>query len=201
MTDKEKEYRKEQHKIWSLNNKEYKRKYNAKWERDNREKANKIKNNWRKNNPDKVRIIENSFYLRNPEIKLKSVKKYYKENRDKKLEYGKQYYYDNLKKNRERARQYYANNKEKIKARFKPGKVSSQQYRKTPEYELWRQEVYKRANYLCEKCNTKGILYAHHIKDAAKHPELRLDINNGKCLCLTCHRKIHYPNLIQNDMR
>jgi 5-methylcytosine-specific restriction endonuclease McrA len=33
------------------------------------------------------------------------------------------------------------------------------------------------------------VLQADHIKPFAHHPELRFDVNNGRTLCVPCHRK------------
>lgn len=62
----------------------------------------------------------------------------------------------------------------------------------TIEYKLWRLAVFERDKYTCRVCNTKGgILHAHHIKEWAKHSELRFDINNGLTLCRKCHIEVH----------
>ena len=60
-----------------------------------------------------------------------------------------------------------------------------------PKYKKWRNAVFKRDNYICQKCHkNKKYLEAHHIKSWAKYPELRYDINNGITLCEKCHKKI-----------
>lgn len=62
--------------------------------------------------------------------------------------------------------------------------------RKSLEYRLWREAVFKRDNYTCVWCGQKGgRLNADHIKSFAVHPELRLEIDNGRTLCLPCHKK------------
>jgi hypothetical protein len=68
--------------------------------------------------------------------------------------------------------------------------------RKSCQYIEWRDNVYKRDNYICQKCKDKSKTYfhAHHIKSFAKYPELRFDINNGITLCVECHKKEHFPN-------
>jgi hypothetical protein len=51
---------------------------------------------------------------------------------------------------------------------------------------LWREMVYKKANYLCEFCGAKR-LNAHHIYSrSAQH--LRWDVENGVNLCPLHHR-------------
>jgi 5-methylcytosine-specific restriction endonuclease McrA len=56
------------------------------------------------------------------------------------------------------------------------------------EYKEWRSQVYERDNYTCQCCEIRGgNLNAHHIRNFADYPELRLDINNGITLCDNCH--------------
>ncbi len=63
------------------------------------------------------------------------------------------------------------------------------------EYRIWRTSVFQRDNYTCIFCgatsgNGKAVyLCADHIKPYALFPEHRLDISNGRTLCLACHRK------------
>lgn len=60
----------------------------------------------------------------------------------------------------------------------------------TPEYKLWRKSVFERDNYTCIWCGQKGgYLNADHIKPWALFPELRFAIDNGRTLCLSCHKK------------
>ena len=62
--------------------------------------------------------------------------------------------------------------------------------RRTTEYKLWRKSVFERDNYTCKNCKIKGgILNADHIKPFALYPELRFAVDNGRTLCVTCHRK------------
>lgn len=59
----------------------------------------------------------------------------------------------------------------------------------TIEYKMWREDVYKKDNYTCQKCknNTGGNLHAHHILNFSNHIELRCDVENGITLCKNCH--------------
>lgn len=65
----------------------------------------------------------------------------------------------------------------------------NEKLRKTVEYEEWRKSIFTRDNYTCQLCGTVGgILHADHIKPFAYFEELRLDTNNGRTLCVSCHR-------------
>lgn len=56
------------------------------------------------------------------------------------------------------------------------------------EYVQWRNAVFQRDNFTCQKCHAHGCeLHADHILAWATHPELRYEIENGRTLCVTCH--------------
>jgi len=63
-------------------------------------------------------------------------------------------------------------------------------------YEIikWRNEVYKRGNYICCKCGyDKGNkLNAHHINGYNIDIENRFNVDNGVTLCKTCHDDFHH---------
>lgn len=64
--------------------------------------------------------------------------------------------------------------------------------RKGVEYRLWREAVYARDGWTCQKCQKRGgRLVAHHVKGFAKYPELRFAIDNGITLCVVCHKSVH----------
>lgn len=90
--------------------------------------------------------------------------------------------------------------------------------RRSFEYKLWREAIFKRDDFTCNKCFMRGgLLHPHHkipfalifkdfinkynqfspiedketlAKIAINHSEF-WDINNGETLCIDCHRKIH----------
>ena len=62
--------------------------------------------------------------------------------------------------------------------------------KKTLKYRFWRESVFKRDDYTCQICSKRGgKLNADHIKSFRDYPEYRLDINNGRTLCVDCHYK------------
>ena len=57
-------------------------------------------------------------------------------------------------------------------------------------HRLWALKVKQRDNFTCQICGqVGGILHSDHIKKYALYPELRLDLLNGRTLCISCHRK------------
>jgi len=62
------------------------------------------------------------------------------------------------------------------------------------EYKIWRRAVFERDNFTCIWCKVKSgngkaiILNADHIKSFAFYPELRFAIDNGRTLCVPCHK-------------
>ncbi len=71
--------------------------------------------------------------------------------------------------------------------------LENEKIRKSLEYRLWVKAVFERDNYQCiwggKKHGSK--LHADHIKPFALYPELRFAIDNGRTLCVDCHKKTY----------
>ncbi len=71
-----------------------------------------------------------------------------------------------------------------------------QRLRNTVDYAKWRIAVLRRDNFTCVKCgykskttiNKKSDVQVDHIKQFAYYPTLRLNIGNGRTLCISCHK-------------
>ena len=64
-----------------------------------------------------------------------------------------------------------------------------QRIRNSIQGRLWREAVFARDNWTCQKCGERGYeLEAHHLKSFAEYQELRFAIDNGQTLCYDCHR-------------
>ncbi len=64
--------------------------------------------------------------------------------------------------------------------------------RRSIEYRLWRESVFKKDDYICHKCNIRGgKLHPHHILNFADFPKLRMLTENGITLCVKCHKQFH----------
>lgn len=56
-------------------------------------------------------------------------------------------------------------------------------------YTDWRNAVFERDNYACQRCQQLGgRLQAHHIRSWSKYPDLRYEVSNGITLCIACHK-------------
>jgi len=70
------------------------------------------------------------------------------------------------------------------------------------EYRLWREAVFARDNWTCQKSNIKGgKLEAHHILNFAKYPEQRFAIDNGITLSKKAHKEFHKIYSKRNNTR
>lgn len=76
--------------------------------------------------------------------------------------------------------------------RWKSDKTIEERDRYTLEYRLWRNEIFEKSDYTCQRCGTKHtLLNAHHIYNWKDHEDLRYKIFNGVCLCRDCHIEFH----------
>lgn len=58
---------------------------------------------------------------------------------------------------------------------------------------LWSAQV-KARDGKCLDCGSVENLHAHHVLPKSTHPELKLDVSNGRTLCYGCHKKWHEAN-------
>lgn len=75
------------------------------------------------------------------------------------------------------------------------GGISSKRERdmQTAKYKKWRESMYAKDNYTCQKCGQVGYkLNAHHIESYSDNPSLRYDVENGITMCEECHKDFHY---------
>src|SRR3990167_399799 len=62
--------------------------------------------------------------------------------------------------------------------------------RNSAEYIEWRKHVFNRDDYVCQGCGTRGgKLHADHELPFSLYPDLRLEVLNGRTLCIPCHKK------------
>lgn len=96
-------------------------------------------------------------------------------------------------KNKDYCREHSAKGKGNNHYNWKGGITSeNSKIRKSTQYSEWRNSVFTRDNFTCQKCGATHInLNAHHIQPFFKFPELRMDIDNGITLCNTCHKLAH----------
>lgn len=64
--------------------------------------------------------------------------------------------------------------------------------RKLKENVIWRNKVFEKDNYTCNKCKQYGgKLEAHHLNGYNWDKENRFNIDNGITLCQRCHKEFH----------
>jgi len=68
------------------------------------------------------------------------------------------------------------------------------------ETRLWREAVFSRDNWTCQKYKTRGCkLVAHHIKNFAEYKNLRFAIDNGITLSSKAHVEFHKKYGFKNN--
>lgn len=76
----------------------------------------------------------------------------------------------------------------------------SKRLRNNLDTQLWREFVFKRDNWTCQKCLKRGFnIQAHHIKNFIQYPKLRYVFENGITLCNKDHREFHKKYGIKNN--
>ena len=72
--------------------------------------------------------------------------------------------------------------------------------RRSIEFCLWREAVFIRDDWTCQKTGVRGKkLHPHHIKNFSQYPELRFAIDNGITLSDKAHREFHKKYGKQNN--
>ena len=70
--------------------------------------------------------------------------------------------------------------------------TENEKIRRNKDYKIWRELVFERDNWTCQKCLERGFeLNAHHIENFSDNKDLRFNIDNGITLCRECHYKFH----------
>lgn len=70
------------------------------------------------------------------------------------------------------------------------------------EYKLWRDAVFARDGYTCQKTGvTGGDMECHHVLNFAEYPELRFAIDNGITLSKKSHKEFHKKYGMKNNTR
>ena len=77
--------------------------------------------------------------------------------------------------------------------------------RNSSQFARWRESVYQRDDWTCQKCfNRGGKLHPHHIFNFSERDELRFETDNGITFCESCHYAFHkrfgYNNNDENQV-
>ena len=68
-----------------------------------------------------------------------------------------------------------------------PAYKSYKDVRNDKGYNNWKAEVIKRFGNQCCVCYSTDKMVAHHLYSYKYYPKLRTEVNNGVCICNTCH--------------
>jgi len=162
---------------------------------------------------DKQKGIEHSkqYYQKNKDRIISNVKNYTSKN----IEAKKKYWHNHYIKNRilkikpgekqvawNKGIEYFAIKGDK-NSNWKGGITSeSMKIRNSLEAKLWRDAVFARDGYICQKTGIKGgKLVVHHILNFSSNPELRFAIDNGITLSLKSHIEFHKKYGNKNNTR
>ena len=75
---------------------------------------------------------------------------------------------------------------------WKGGIKNENDRRKSMESVLWRESVFQRDDWTCQKYKVRGgVIRAHHIFNYASCPELRNEVSNGITLSDKAHKEFH----------
>ena len=70
--------------------------------------------------------------------------------------------------------------------------TDNERIRRSIEFRLWREAVFARDGWICQKCKERSDdLHPHHIRNFAEVIELRFAIDNGITFCKECHQEFH----------
>lgn len=59
-------------------------------------------------------------------------------------------------------------------------------------WKKWAEAIYIKDNFTCQKCGKRGgRLHAHHLYMVSEYPEMAFDCDNGRTVCVPCHKAIH----------
>ncbi len=71
-------------------------------------------------------------------------------------------------------------------------KEENRRIRASFEFKIWREEVFGRDDWMCQKCNVRGgRLHPHHIENFCSVVEKRFEVENGITFCEDCHKEFH----------
>ena len=64
--------------------------------------------------------------------------------------------------------------------------------RQSAEGKAWTYDILSKSSFTCVMCSQRGgSLHAHHLNGFNSFPEQRFNLDNGVCLCESCHDKFH----------
>ena len=72
-------------------------------------------------------------------------------------------------------------------------------FRDRPEYQDWRDAVFRLFGQKCIRCGHTGNIHAHHVMPVNEYPELAFEPTNGVPLCGNCHAEIKGNELAHVD--